>query len=80
MAKPKSDPLTTGGRILCETEAAQALGVSPRSLQRWRRDGGGPSYIRAGARRVLYDAAEIDRWTAARTFPHRSAELAQAAS
>ncbi len=63
-------------RYLDEAAAARFLKISTRTLQRWRVDGGGPPFIRAGARRVLYDAAEIDRWAAARTFPHRAAELA----
>ncbi len=40
-------------------------------------DGGGPPFIRAGVRRVLYDASEIERWAAAHSFPHRAAELAR---
>jgi hypothetical protein len=42
-------------------------------------EGGGPAFIRAGARRVLYDAAEIDRWVSTRTFAHRAAELSRSA-
>jgi predicted DNA-binding transcriptional regulator AlpA len=30
-----------------------------------------------GARRIVYSEAEIDRWIASRTFPHRDAEAAQ---
>ena len=61
-----------------EAAAARHLKVSPRTLQRWRRDGGGPAFTRAGARRVLYDVVEVERWAAARTFAHRAAELAGA--
>jgi len=67
-------------RYLDEGSAARMLNVSPRTLQRWRNDGSGPAFIRAGLRRVLYDAAEIERWANARTFPHRAAELARAAA
>jgi predicted DNA-binding transcriptional regulator AlpA len=63
-----------------ERDAARLLGVSERTLQRWRRDGGGPAFIRLGARRIAYSDAEIERcWAAARTYPHRAAELAHAA-
>jgi hypothetical protein len=62
-------------RYLDEAAAARLLSVSRRSLQRWRGEGGGAAFIRAGARRVLYDAAEIERWAAARTFASRAAEL-----
>ncbi len=64
-------------RYLDENAAAAALGVSPRTLQRWRRDGGGPRYIRVGLRRVTYDPAVIEEWAAERSFPHRAAELAR---
>ncbi|WP_426958332.1 helix-turn-helix transcriptional regulator [Muricoccus radiodurans] len=67
-------------RYLDEAAAARFLNVSQRTLQRWRVEGGGPNFCRIGMRRVGYDAAEIERWAAARTFPHRAAELAQAAA
>lgn len=66
--------------FLDEAAAARLLKVSPRTLQRWRGDGTGPAFIRAGVRRILYDVAAIERWAATRTFPHRAAELAQAIS
>jgi predicted DNA-binding transcriptional regulator AlpA len=66
--------------FLDEAATARLLKVSQRTLQRWRGDGTGPAFIRAGAKRILYDAAAIERWTAKRTFPHRAAELAQTLS
>jgi predicted DNA-binding transcriptional regulator AlpA len=66
-------------RFLDEAAAAQLLNVSPRTLQRWRSTGDGPPYVRAGVRRVLYDAAAVNGWAASRTFAHRAAELASAA-
>jgi predicted DNA-binding transcriptional regulator AlpA len=62
-------------RYLDEAATAQRLSVSTRTLQRWRRNGGGPAFIRAGVRRVIYDAAQIERWVASRTFAHHAAEL-----
>jgi len=62
-----------------ETETARTLLVSPRTLQRWRGTGEGPPFIRAGARRVLYEVAAIERWADSRTFAHRAAEIAAAA-
>jgi hypothetical protein len=63
-------------RYLDEDATAQMLRPSRRTLQRRRRFGGGPAFIRTGARRVLYDVAEIERWAAERTFAHRAVELA----
>jgi predicted DNA-binding transcriptional regulator AlpA len=67
-------------QYLDEAAAAEMLNVSPRTLQRWRATGGGPAFTRVGMRRVAYITAEIERWAAARTFPHRAAELAQIAA
>jgi hypothetical protein len=64
-------------RYLDESTTARHLNVSARTLQRWRTEGGGPAFIRAGLRRVLYDATEIERWVSSRTFAHRAAELFQ---
>jgi len=67
-------------QYLDEAAAAEMLNVSPRTLQRWRAEGGGPAFTRIGMRRVAYVTAEIERWASARTFPHRAAELAQHAA
>jgi predicted site-specific integrase-resolvase len=48
---------------LSETEEAQRLKVSKRTLQRWRKEGKGPPYHRAGVR-VLYDPTATDQWPA----------------
>ena len=63
-------------RYLDETALAHRLGVSKRTLQRWRVEGGGPPYVRLGPRRVAYDQAASDAWAAARSFASRAAELA----
>jgi predicted DNA-binding transcriptional regulator AlpA len=63
--------------FLAEPDAARVVRLSPRTLRRFRVSGDGPSYIRAGKKRVLYDAGEIERWAAERTFPHRAAEIAR---
>ena len=67
-------------RYLDDAATARLLHLSRRTLQRRRREGDGPPFIRAGARRVLYDVAEIERWAAGRTFAHRAAELAVSAT
>lgn len=57
-----------------DAQTAERLKVTTRTTMRWRRDGVGPAYIRAGVRRVLYSRAAVDAWTAERSFPHRAAE------
>ncbi|MGH0035322.1 MAG: helix-turn-helix transcriptional regulator [Myxococcota bacterium] len=47
-------------------EAAAYVGVSPRTLERWRAAGAGPPYYRLGPRTVYYRAADLRRWLASR--------------
>ena len=62
---------------LDEDSAADVLRISKRTIQRWRKTGEGPSFIRAGARRVLYSRDAIDAWVEAHTFEHHADELAR---
>ena len=58
-------------RRLTEHEAADILGVSHRTLQQWRRTGGGPPYLKLGSA-VRYDAAALEAWAEAQTRRHTS--------
>lgn len=51
-------------RVLTEVEAAKYLNISPRTLQKWRQVGGGPTY-RALGRLVRYRHADLDAFLAA---------------
>jgi len=53
-----SDPLIPQQRL------AELLCVSERTLERWRVEGSGPTFLKAG-RRVLYRQSDIDTWLAA---------------
>lgn len=48
-------------RKLKTREAAERLGKSPATLQRWRRAGAGPPCKRIGGE-VMYDEAELAEW------------------
>lgn len=48
---------------LLQKEAATILGVSPRTLHNWRRDGFGPQPYEDGGR-WLYDRAAIEAYAA----------------
>ncbi|WP_207622783.1 helix-turn-helix transcriptional regulator [Falsiroseomonas algicola] len=63
--------------FLNERDFAARYLIAARTLQRWRGTGEGPPYIRLGPRRIVYPLAAAEAWAAARTFPHRAAELAQ---
>ena len=53
-------------------EAAQRLGLSARTLERWRLIGAGPPYHKLGSR-VLYDIAAVDLW-----FEHQKRDTQEA--
>jgi excisionase family DNA binding protein len=48
-------------QYLTTAEAAEVLRLSSRTLERFRLEGGGPRWRRAG-RRVLYARADLDAW------------------
>ncbi len=52
---------------LTQTEAAELLRISPRTLERYRVAGSGPRFVKAG-RRVIYRSSDIEAWTEANTF------------
>ena len=72
--KPPHD----GGEFLTDAQLCARLDVTDRTTHRWRRDGGGPPFVRVGRRRVLYRRTDVDGWLAARTFAHRAAEFVAA--
>jgi excisionase family DNA binding protein len=47
--------------LLNTKEAADALGLSERTLERWRVTGGGPRYVKVG-RAVRYLLADLIEW------------------
>lgn len=64
-------------RLLAVSDAAVYLGLSPKTLANWRTIGRGPAFRRHGGR-ILYAVADLDAWSAARTF--RSTSEADAAA
>jgi predicted DNA-binding transcriptional regulator AlpA len=65
---------------LTEDEFAVRYRVGRRTAQRWRKSGEGPAWVRLGPRRVVYRLVDCEAWAASRTFAHRAAELAHAAT
>lgn len=53
------------------TEAAQILRVSPKTLSKWRGNGDGPIFRKAG-RKILYAAIDLEAFME----PHRSTKKA----
>ena len=46
---------------LSTKEAAQYMGISPRTLEKYRLTGGGPPYFKV-FQRVVYDQIDLDDW------------------
>ncbi len=65
-------------RYFDEDEAAARLSVSASTMQRMRREGWGPEYVRVGLRRIAYSEAALSAYAAGRTHKSRAAELAAA--
>ena len=61
-----------------ESEAAEFCGISPRTLQAWRRTGQGPDYVKTG-RAVRYRLCDLIAFSEARTRKSTSAEPAKKA-
>ncbi len=51
------------GALLTEIETAQLLGISPRTLQNWRRGGRGPVHVRIGGL-VRYTPQDVEAFIA----------------
>lgn len=56
-------------RWLMTKQAAEYVGLSPRTLEAYRVRGGGPTFIKHGGQRsglVLYRPADLDEWLESR--------------
>lgn len=58
--------------VMSEEDAAVALNLSVRSLQRLRVDGGGPRYVMLTKRRLGYTRASLDEWVNERSVSSTS--------
>jgi excisionase family DNA binding protein len=65
---------TQADEFLSDAQLCALLRVTPRTTARWRVEGNGLPFVRAGARRVLYRKSDVDAWLAKRTYAHRAAE------
>jgi hypothetical protein len=65
-ADPQAAEATLGaaGTLLTEADAAQLLGISPRTLRNWRRGNRGPVHVRLGGL-VRYTPADVESFIAA---------------
>lgn len=62
--------------LLDERAAATAIGMTPRTMQEWRRTGTGPPYVRISSRCVRYRPEDLAAWAAERVHSSTSDEAA----
>mgnify|MGYP006172494081 CR=1 FL=1 len=58
---------TAAGSDFTDTEAAEYLRLSPRTLEKQRVIGGGPKFRKFG-RRVMYAVSDLDAWADQRSY------------
>lgn len=61
-----TNPSLDQDRLLTEIQAADLLRMSARTLQAWRGQGVGPSFIQAG-RAIRYRRCDVISWAAEKT-------------
>jgi len=49
-------------RLFDQRELATELGLSQRSLERYRLQGNGPRYVRVGLRLIRYRQEDVEAW------------------
>jgi predicted DNA-binding transcriptional regulator AlpA len=62
-------------KLLITEQLAKHLELSPRTLERWRREGSGPPWLEIGGC-VRYDPADIEEWKAARRNDPKKVDIA----
>ena len=58
--------------FLTESEAAEYLGISKKTLQRWRFGRCGPNYVRVAGKLIRYPQAILDAWMDQQTIKHEN--------
>ncbi|QYI99719.1 helix-turn-helix domain-containing protein [Thalassovita mediterranea] len=58
---------TDPNQLLGESQAANYLAVSPRTLRNWRTRGGGPKFVKVSARCIRYRLKDLVDWADKRT-------------
>ena len=60
--------------LLDQKQAAEFLGVKPKTLELWRYNGNGPAFVRISKRCIRYRPEALDEWIALREVSSTSAE------
>lgn len=57
-----SNKKSTTPTLLCEKEVAKLLGLSIKTLQKWRIQGEGPPFIRLSPKAIRYQLDDVLAW------------------
>jgi predicted DNA-binding transcriptional regulator AlpA len=66
---PLNPPITMSSERLTTADVAAMTGLSPRTIQRMRKDGSGPAWHRMGSRRAYYAREDVLSYIASRRSP-----------
>ena len=61
---------SSGEALMTTQQAAAFLGLSPRTLEGYRRKGDGPSFVAISRNLVRYRPADLRAWLEGRVAPH----------
>ena len=65
----------TAPTVWTENEVADFLQVKNFTLRKWRREGGGPPFVRCGERLIRYTPADVHAWLSKNSFGSSAHEL-----
>ena len=54
--------MPTTVELLTQRQVAERFAVSISLLRKWRREGGGPPFVRFGSRLVRYRPEDLEKW------------------
>lgn len=60
------DIAAPAARLLKPAEVAEQLGVTERTLERWRQTGDGPAFLKFSRQTIRYRQAELDQFVEAK--------------
>lgn len=64
-----------GDKLHTDDSVSHTLGVKISTLRKWRREGGGPPWVRLGKRLIGYLESDIQAWLAGQRYNSTADEL-----
>jgi hypothetical protein len=61
-ASPLTERPAELGRLVTDSQLSGLLNIPRRTIQGWRRRGGGPPWVRVGRRAIRYDVVNVHAW------------------